>query len=305
MDDAGTAGAPEKLEFADEPQASLSTATTVTEPPPQAPKTDAIKEEPKKRKTLLGHAWDFSIEMAKILAIVLLLRAYVVQASSVEGHSMEGTLHDKDLLLVERLSMSLVNGPEWLKAVMPDAIMPELERGDIVVLTSPENGNNELVKRVIAIEGDYIFFYTTDGQVWINGALMDESYLSPDVLKDLGKNSRGQPRHFHRDDVDRMPNEFRIDADEFKEAQRNNRLNQLGARVPKGCVFVMGDNRRQGSSNDSRAWAGIDVNNGPEIGNANDRSNYLWVTTKSIHGRVIARLLPPWQYNDQYPVFPR
>ncbi|MCK6440815.1 MAG: hypothetical protein L6Q71_11535, partial [Planctomycetes bacterium] len=55
MDDAGTAGAPEKLEFADEPQASLSTATTVTEPPPQAPKTDAIKEEPKKRKTLLGH----------------------------------------------------------------------------------------------------------------------------------------------------------------------------------------------------------------------------------------------------------
>src|SRR5690606_15805643 len=106
----------------------------------------------KRRKGLFGHLKDFAIEVVKTVAIVLILRAYVLQASTVDGQSMEPTLHNGDYLLVERLSISLANLPEVIKAVLPNALIPKIEGGDIVVLTSPENGNNELVKRVVAVE---------------------------------------------------------------------------------------------------------------------------------------------------------
>ena len=103
-----------------------------------------------------------------------------------------------------------------------------------------------------------------------------------------------------------MPSEFVInDAAEFEEAKREGVLDTTGALVPENCIFVMGDNRRDNASNDSRAWAGIGVNNGPDYKLTGTKSSHLCVSRRNVHGRVVARLLPPWEYSDEKPFLPK
>lgn len=255
----------------------------------------------KKKKTLLVQVKDLAFELVKIVVFVLLLRAYVLQMSSVEGQSMEPTLHNGDYLLVERLTVSMNNMPDWLKPMVPGFMMPSIERGDIVVISSPENGNNELVKRVIAIGGDRIFFNSDTGSIWVNGVEQEERYLSRDLLKELDKAPNGGQRRYHPSDLpDRMPHQYRVDKDDFDDAKREGRIEKLGAEIPAGCLFVVGDNRKASHSNDSRAWSGIRIGKSSPGSNVQNE-DHLWVTEKNVHGIVLFRLLPPWEYSAAKP----
>jgi len=262
-------------------------------PPPPA-------EKPAKRKGFFGYLKDFTYELCKIIAIVLILRAYVLQASTVDGQSMEPTLHNGDYLLVERLTISLQNLPEVIRGVVPDALIPSIERGDIVVLSSPENGNNELVKRVVAIGGDSFFF--ADGRIWVNGEPIEETYLSDEQRKRIGRTGDGTLRHYHESDIFGMPNTYKVSTSELAEATTNEDRRKLGVKIPEGCLFVMGDNRE--SSKDSRAWARTEIHS-DSPGSNNDRTNHLWATVRSVHGRVLMRLRLPWDYDAEHPVFPK
>lgn len=99
------------------------------------------------------------------------------------------------------------------------------KRGDIVIVSrNPENlGMDELrddqqpiVKRVIAVGGDTIEI-TEDGDVLVNDEVLDEPYI-----KEYALNGRTEQIDF-----------------------------TVKQTVPKGCIFVMGDNRND--SHDSRA----------------------------------------------------
>jgi signal peptidase I len=79
----------------------------------------------------------------------------------------------------------------------------EPERGDIVVFRSVEGGQEELVKRVVAVSGDEVT--VEDGRLLVNGEPQSEPYLN---------------RAFPPDESSYGP-----------------------TRVPEGEVFVMGDNR--------------------------------------------------------------
>jgi|GEM_PF-5035446 len=264
---------------------------------PQNLEDESAEEEHK--PSLFAQARGLFYEMIKVAVLVLLLRAYVLQASSVEGQSMQPTLHDHDMLLVERFSAAIINSPSWLRSVVgaitPDEWMPDISRGDIVVLASPENSNNELVKRVIAVGGDYLFFY--DGKVWVNGEAIEESYLFLEEgqehydIKDLSP--PGSPSN-------RMPSSYLPSMTTFEDAKDRSAqgkpgLARLGVQVPEDCLFLMGDNRGYEKSNDSRAWTRIEIgSNSPGSGS----SDHLWATKRDVHGRVVARLWP-FEYDDE------
>ncbi len=278
----------------------------------QNEKAEAQKKQKKQRtpKSFLRHTKDFLVEVLKVLIVVLLLRSYVIQASTVEGNSMEPTLHSGDLLLVERFTPALLNAPFWLKEgfqlgesrlpLLPTSLLPTIEHGDIVVLRSPENSNNELVKRVVALSGDRIFFY--EGKLYVNGKRREEVFITP--ASKLNLSGKAEEQSYVSADISDMPLAYRPNRADFELAQKQGKLSTLGVEIPENCFFVMGDNRRRAKSNDSRAWSAITIRNGP-TGRDKTSSNHLWVTNRDIHGRVLARLRLPWEYDEEHPLFPK
>lgn len=105
---------------------------------------------------------DFLREMMEtlLLAVVLFVAVRaVVQNTRVEGHSMEPTLHDGQHVMVNKLIYDVA----------------EPQRGDIVVLRSPEGGPKPLIKRVIGLPGEQVWL--VDGVVFVNGQRLEETYL--------------------------------------------------------------------------------------------------------------------------------
>ena len=98
------------------------------------------------------------------LAMALLLRAVLFQAFWIPSESMEPTLQRDDRVLVNRLSYRL----------------HDVNRGDVVVFSrppgEPDGGIRDLIKRVVALEGETI--EARDGQISIDGQLLLESYVA-------------------------------------------------------------------------------------------------------------------------------
>jgi signal peptidase I len=96
-------------------------------------------------------------------AAALLIRSTVVQVFFIPSESMANTLEVNDRVVVDKLSHR-ING---------------VHRGDIVVFHKPANLQsskiNDLVKRVIAVEGDTV--EAVNGQVYVNDIALDEPYL--------------------------------------------------------------------------------------------------------------------------------
>jgi signal peptidase I len=93
------------------------------------------------------------------------------------------------------------------------AFCVEPEQGDIIVSTQPNAFGNSIIKRVIATENQNVDIDFTTGDVFVDGVLLEESYINNSTI-----NSEGV--------------EFPLT-------------------VPPNHIFVMGDNR-QGST-DSRS----------------------------------------------------
>jgi signal peptidase I len=94
------------------------------------------------------------------ILIALLINVFVGQATRVEGQSMEPNLHTNQRLVVEKVSYRF-HGPQ---------------RFDVVVVKVPSQGDELLIKRVIGLPGETVEIH--DGQVYINGQLLDEPFTS-------------------------------------------------------------------------------------------------------------------------------
>lgn len=102
------------------------------------------------------------ITMVAIVA-VFLCRQYLFTFILVKGRSMLDTLHDHDVLFMRRIGIP--------------------HRGDIVICHYPNRRRKKFprlrlcfVKRIVALPGETIAF--EEGHVLINGAALDEPYLS-------------------------------------------------------------------------------------------------------------------------------
>ncbi len=98
----------------------------------------------------------------------------------------------------------------------------DYQRGDVIVFHSPVQPEIEYIKRVMGLPGDTIM--VDDEYVYINGKRMQEDYISPPTTLREG--------------------DFLIEESPIT--------------VPKGHVFVMGDNRPH--SADSREFGPVEIN---------------------------------------------
>lgn len=187
----------------------------------------------------LLHFWKESAKpLLVILLVVASVRSAVVDLNVVPTGSMKPTILEGDRIVVNKLAYGFnlplfgVNVFQW---GAPD-------RGDIVVFASPED-NTRMVKRVVAVAGDQIGLFAN--QLWINGVPAKYSRLDDAIVDQLGR--ADQQRHLF--------------ATESFAGQPHAVMGSFGGSpsssfgpvlVPKGHVFVMGDNRDD--SYDSRAY---------------------------------------------------
>lgn len=104
------------------------------------------------KKTL----WEY-IQVIVISVVTSFIILYFVQISRVVGISMEPTYHEGNIVLVDKV---------FYKQSEPD-------RNDIVVV---KYGNEQIIKRVIAVEGDKLEL--KDNELYLNGELVEENYIN-------------------------------------------------------------------------------------------------------------------------------
>lgn len=111
---------------------------------------------------------DYLISIIAAIIIALTFRTYVFARADVEGQSMYSTLHDKDVIFVEKLSL----------------LTHSIKRGQIIIFDSKNYNKDIYVKRVIGIEGDEV--EVKNGKVYLNGNELSEPYLDKNVITNPG-----------------------------------------------------------------------------------------------------------------------
>lgn len=143
-------------------------------------------------------SWFRDLVFSVLIAVVLIV--FIYQPVKVEGTSMMPALTDQERIFINKFTYRFGLG--------------DVKRGDTVVFWYPADVSKSYIKRVIGVPGDRIRI--DDGQVYVNGAALNEDYVPPDER----------------------------DYASWRDGQEQT--------VPGGKYFVLGDHRNQ--SSDSRMW---------------------------------------------------
>ncbi len=168
-----------------------------------------------------GRAGSFVREMVETIlltAIIFVMFYSVVQASQVDGQSMEPSLHDGERIWLNK-AVYFRYDTNWLSELFgsksdtpqPVNLFHAPQRGDIIVFNPPVPSDKPYIKRVIGLPGERVQVRQNDG-VYINGVKLNEPYIK--------------------------------DIPEYPTTQE--------VTVPPDHVYVMGDNRN--NSSDSHIW---------------------------------------------------
>ena len=148
------------------------------------------KKKKEKEKKSLGMeilSWIGTILLA--VAVAILIRSFVFQPVRVDGHSMDDTLADGEIMFVTRFDYSTT----WVALPWADAETQEKapripfggapSRFDVVICRYPGRGGTNFVKRVVGLPGDTVAF--EGGWLYVNGEKQEESYINDDYRKGL------------------------------------------------------------------------------------------------------------------------
>ncbi len=123
----------------------------------ELPSIELLEQELKKERhrNTYGKALRSTVfTLLVVAAIAVIVAVLVLPVLQLSGTSMEDTLNDGDIVVA-------VNGSRF-------------ETGDVVAFYF---NNNILIKRVIAVSGDWVDI-DEDGNVYVNGERIDEPYVS-------------------------------------------------------------------------------------------------------------------------------
>lgn len=152
------------------------------------------KTKKEKKKKSVGQEileWVLTIVVAVVAALVI--RFFIFEPVRVDGHSMDDTLADGEIMFVTKYdyASAWLTLPWQKNDVKENA--PRLATGfstpqrfDVVICRYPGRGDTNFVKRVIGLPGDEL--YIEDGYLYVNGQKYDEPYINNDYRVAGGSN---------------------------------------------------------------------------------------------------------------------
>ncbi len=128
----------------------------------------------KEESRVLQSAIEWIRTIAIAILIAVLFKLFIGDTTRVKGNSMNDTLHNDDVLFVDKISMNISG----------------LKRGDIVILDAPDEENTKYIKRVVGMPGDVVSI--EDGKVYVNGEYYEENYTNTDTTNPITDESYWQ-----------------------------------------------------------------------------------------------------------------
>jgi signal peptidase I len=155
-----------------------ASSTVAVEPHSQWIRTRETRESSQAERRGL-HIRSILRSIVLVIALVIGIKLFV-QGFRVDGASMTPTLSDGQVLLINKLAYARIVPPHvpGLWGIYPGRINYLFQgprRGDIVVLRSPMQEHQDLIKRIIGLPGDSVL--VRDGLVIVNALAIDEPYV--------------------------------------------------------------------------------------------------------------------------------
>ncbi|MFK7733448.1 MAG: signal peptidase I [Pseudomonadales bacterium] len=177
---------------------------------------------------------EYSRSLFPVLAIVLVLRSFIVEPFQIPSGSMIPTLEVGDFILVNKFTYGIRLPVVRTKVLEINAP----ERGEVMVFFPPHT-KQYFIKRVIGLPGDLVEY--KDKILTINGVVQPQT-----LLADLPPDRPSE--RLATETLNGIEHEVRQDL-------RRYMLDDFSVKVRSDHYFLMGDNRD--NSSDSRVWGQV------------------------------------------------
>ena len=141
---------------------------------------ESAKQGKKKEKKSLGREimeWILTLGAAALIA--LCIRTFIFEPVMVDGHSMDDTLADHEIMFINKMEYSSA----WLFG-NKFTFFGNPKRFDVVICRYPGRGNTNFVKRVVGLPGDTLEIVA--GYLYVNGERYEEPYINDAYRSGMG-----------------------------------------------------------------------------------------------------------------------